>query len=537
MSTAALPGVGVDEQRELEDGVRAARASELSRASRSVNGAKVIWAPLPGSQEAFLQCPLFEVLYHGSRGGGKTDCLLMSYAQHVGRGHGPAWRGILFRQSHPQLADVIAKSQEWFPRIFPGAHFNMSRTEWKFPDGEMLLFRHIAQPADYWCVPDGDVLTERGWAPIEDVRVGERALTCDLETMRVELLPVRERPAFDYDGDIVEYEGRGRFMSFTPNHRLVTADRELVPYCELPREASICRGGWSVQREGIESFDIPAVETRIPCGQPTSMSGDDYCEFMGWYLAEGSTVKTPDRTGRLSNIISIAQKKTDRRAKIAALLDRVGIGHRATDTQFVWSSKRWATWLREYGGFQQKFIPRNIIESASAAQLRQFLDAFIDGDGTRQGDRLYAFTSSPGLRDGICEVGVLLGYAPHVLVRHRDERQVSYQISLNPRSSHRLYTDNRERNIRENSAKTQVTRRHHKGRVYCLSFARNHTFFIRQRGSVWLSGNSYHGHELPWIGFEELTNWNTDECYTRMFSCSRSSRSGMPRMVRATTNP
>lgn len=37
--------------------------------------------PQPGSQEAFLQCPIFEVLYHGNRGPGKTDALIMDYAQ------------------------------------------------------------------------------------------------------------------------------------------------------------------------------------------------------------------------------------------------------------------------------------------------------------------------------------------------------------------------------------------------------------------------------------------------------------------------
>lgn len=47
----------------------------------------------------------------------------------------------------------------------------------------------------------------------------------------------------------------------------------------------------------------------------------------------------------------------------------------------------------------------------------------------------------------------------------------------------------------------------------------------------------YHGHEYPWIGFEELTTWPTPECYTSMFSCLRSSNPHVPRRMRATTNP
>jgi hypothetical protein len=110
------------------------------------------WVAQPGSQVLFLGCPIFEVLYEGTRGPGKTDTLLMDFAQHVGMGHGPAWRGVLFRQTHPQLADVIAKSKRWFPLIFgeDGCEFSESKSTWSFADGEQLLLRQMRVPDDYW---------------------------------------------------------------------------------------------------------------------------------------------------------------------------------------------------------------------------------------------------------------------------------------------------------------------------------------------------------------------------------------------------
>ena len=48
---------------------------------------------------------------------------------------------------------------------------------------------------------------------------------------------------------------------------------------------------------------------------------------------------------------------------------------------------------------------------------------------------------------------------------------------------------------------------------------------------------NYHGHEYPWLGFEELTNWRDLSFYEAMHSTCRSSFPGMPRMVRATCNP
>ncbi len=111
----------------------------------------VIWRPQAGSQVAFLSCPIFETLYEGTRGGGKTDCLLMDFAKDVGKGYGAAWRGILFRKTYKQLADVIAKSKKWFPRIFGDQllPFNSTNSAWAWKTGETLLFRHFMREDDY----------------------------------------------------------------------------------------------------------------------------------------------------------------------------------------------------------------------------------------------------------------------------------------------------------------------------------------------------------------------------------------------------
>jgi hypothetical protein len=49
---------------------------------------------------------------------------------------------------------------------------------------------------------------------------------------------------------------------------------------------------------------------------------------------------------------------------------------------------------------------------------------------------------------------------------------------------------------------------------------------------------SFHGHEYPFIGWEELTSWPSIDCYESMMSCNRTSRpGGLPLQVRSTTNP
>lgn len=111
---------------------------------------EVAWAPQPGSQTAFLSCPIYEVLYEGNRGPGKTDALLMSFGQHCGVGFGPDWRGVLFRQTYKQLDDIVSKTKKWFPRIWPQASFNEQKMTWRWPTGEELLLRHMSSPDDYY---------------------------------------------------------------------------------------------------------------------------------------------------------------------------------------------------------------------------------------------------------------------------------------------------------------------------------------------------------------------------------------------------
>jgi hypothetical protein len=92
----------------------------------------------------------YEVLLEGTRGGGKTDALLMSFARFCGQGYGTHWRGVIFRQTYPQLNDIIAKSKRWFFQMFEGIRFNESDHCWIWQTGERLYFRFGETENDYW---------------------------------------------------------------------------------------------------------------------------------------------------------------------------------------------------------------------------------------------------------------------------------------------------------------------------------------------------------------------------------------------------
>lgn len=114
-------------------------------------GPNISWQPLEGSQALVMGCPCDEILYHGTRGPGKTAAQLAYFVGRCGVGYGAKWRGVIFDREYKNLDDIRAKSEEMIPLIFPGARFlsDKSNFKWVFPDGEELLFRHIKKPKDY----------------------------------------------------------------------------------------------------------------------------------------------------------------------------------------------------------------------------------------------------------------------------------------------------------------------------------------------------------------------------------------------------
>lgn len=128
----------------------------LLRSKHIIKKAKnVIWAPIPNSSQVTFMLSgqphllVKEVLYHGGRAIGKSELIIGSYLQHVGKGWGPSWSGIILRREIKSLKDLIKKAQKIIPRAFPGAEYNKTSRTWSFPGGEKLTFDFCKDVDDY----------------------------------------------------------------------------------------------------------------------------------------------------------------------------------------------------------------------------------------------------------------------------------------------------------------------------------------------------------------------------------------------------
>jgi hypothetical protein len=105
----------------------------------------VTWEPQPGPQTAFVKSDVFEVVYGGARGGGKTDAALGDFLWHA-EDYGPAARGLLVRRQRVALEPTIARARKIYRPA--GAKWAEAKSRFEWPNGAVLYFRYLDNDAD-----------------------------------------------------------------------------------------------------------------------------------------------------------------------------------------------------------------------------------------------------------------------------------------------------------------------------------------------------------------------------------------------------
>jgi len=107
-------------------------------------GKNVVWSPQP-RQAAFMARAEYEALYGGAAGGGKSEALVLEALRQVDIPH---YKGLLLRKTYPELEELIGKSQNYYPLIYPKAKYNEAKHSWTFPSGAKVIFGDLHRTQD-----------------------------------------------------------------------------------------------------------------------------------------------------------------------------------------------------------------------------------------------------------------------------------------------------------------------------------------------------------------------------------------------------
>jgi len=270
---------------------------------------------------------------------------------------------------------------------------------------------------------DTEVFTRRGWvfweaATIDDefaCRVGG-----ELQFHKAERLVVEE-----YEGWMHGVASSRSDFLVTPDHRFFSASSYRTSESRWKWETAsgqvgkhrvhLCVSGPYAGTDSRDMFtlDPPAL---IPRGHrareipPIDMG--DWCEFLGWYMSEGSCA--PEDKGKKRHYSVVITQSLSANpeyvSKIDALLDRLPFGYSFKQGKnFILSSKALWQFLMPFGKCGEKSVPEFLYE-VNPEYRQRFLDAFLAGDGWLQtsGSRVYS-SSSEALVEGIERLTLLQG--------------------------------------------------------------------------------------------------------------------------------
>lgn len=139
---AALKGATEDVQEGVQpNGI----SSSLDHNATVPANKEVIFAPNPGPQTEFLSASEREVLYGGAAGGGKSYGLLADPLRYFANKN---FNGLILRRTNDELRELVWKSQELYPRAYPGAKWQEKKSQWVFPSGAKLWMTYLEREED-----------------------------------------------------------------------------------------------------------------------------------------------------------------------------------------------------------------------------------------------------------------------------------------------------------------------------------------------------------------------------------------------------
>lgn len=356
---------------------------------------------------------------------------------------------------------------------------------------------------------DTEVFTKRGWKFWPDVTESDE-LACRVDG-RLEFHPPDKLHVASYTGPMHRVASNSVSYLVTPNHRFWSASSsrtaetswqfETAQQQEGKNRCHVCASLPYLGTDSRDKFTLPGMEKEFAKAHVefTAVDMGDWCEFLGWYAAEGCLHHSSENLYCV--IITQCPRVNPKKWEtIRDLLTRLpfNFSKKVGQKNFKAQSKQLYTYLLSFGDLcGNKTVPEFIFEVAPDHR-RRFLDAYLAGDGWTQksGSGVYS-TSSPAMAGGIERLIIGMGRPSSRgtpwLARLRDGTPGCWMHRANELTA-----------TTSNVVQSQRETVEYSGEVYCASVTGG--LLLTRRGAVgkplW-SGNSVDASQFGFISASE----------------------------------
>lgn len=449
-------------------------------------------------QQEFFASRCKYTAYGGARGGGKTWA-----SSRKAIGGALRWPGIKILMIRREYDDMRNSLIEPMLAILPQeiATYNGTLNIIYFVNGSTIKFGNMPgygaavagkyqgqeydwifmEEATQFCLhPDTELLLRRGWAKVSETFRGDEVLSLNPDGTQ-EFKKIENMFIFKTTEKMYESAQRsGARFCVTHGHKIPVLDKVnggwKFKQVQDIKDDYIARIGKPLAKERVEWFDDLSHYKR-GYNEAKRVAMDDWLEFLGWYLSEGSCF-TRSRSGT-TPVVSIRQTKSApsldalmQRLPWRVCSDREG-GYR------IYSGQLYSV-LAPLGDTYQKRVPEYVFDLCHE-QIETFLAAFALGDGHETNGAVGFGLANEGLIDDLQRLYSLVGRIATKGYSTATVNGKQFDVwRLSVRQDGKYYS----------RARHTIKKAPCCGYVWCPSVQDNHNFVIRWKGAVSVTGNT-----------------------------------------------
>ncbi len=348
---------------------------------------------------------------------------------------------------------------------------------------------------------DTEVLTNDGFKKYDEVNKEDLILTYSLSTKRLEYQKPFQLHVYDYDGELIHFQGEQVDIMVTPNHRMLTRKAKLDDW-KVVFADNVTPG---MRFLAHSDYDTNSINSELQVND-ISLDMRIFFKFAGYYLSEGSM------SCKKSNYqVSVSQSSNSIAFDdISSCFKHLGLKYSDYHYppklihSFTICNKKFVEFIKsEFGTHaHNKSIP-TWMKNAPVEYLNIIIQSLMNGDGQEikhNNTTNYVYTTiSEHLANDVQEIAFKAGY---------NVRKVMHVDSSKPedsRSRHiyrvKISKGKWSKGNEPRIKKHHIKRETYKGKVWCYAVPTG--FFVtRRNGKITIQGNS--GYQSAQVGVETL---------------------------------